>query len=162
MLSRPIPSEIVTEELDKLIEVLETMSNDTTLLKKWYRKDNNKVPAEPAQHSNIKLIICFGCEVPPESILLPITTHLPHFLNKRMPKLQARDSGIWWGTLNKLQLMLRKASQVGGGHCRLNITMHYISPLQALHANGDFSFDQMHHYRMAVTEREVGGREGSS
>ena len=40
---RPIPSEIVTEELDKLIEVLETMSNDTTLLKKWYRKDNNKV-----------------------------------------------------------------------------------------------------------------------
>ena len=76
-----------------------------------------------------------------------------------MPKLQARDSGIWWGTLNKLQLMLRKASQVGGGHCRLNITMHYISPLQALHANGDFSFDQMHHYRMAVTEREVRGRE---
>ena len=33
----------MTEELDKLIEVLETMSNDTTLLKKWYRKDNNKV-----------------------------------------------------------------------------------------------------------------------
>ena len=45
---RPIPSEIVTEELDKLIEVLETMSNDTTLLKKWYRKDNNKVlPDQP-------------------------------------------------------------------------------------------------------------------
>ena len=43
---RPIPSKIVTEELDKLIEVLETMSNDTTLLKKWYRKDNNKVPPE--------------------------------------------------------------------------------------------------------------------
>ena len=43
LLCRPIPSEIVTEELDKLIEVLETMSNDTTLLKKWYRKDNNKV-----------------------------------------------------------------------------------------------------------------------
>ena len=40
---RPIPSEIVTEELDKLIEVLETMNNDTTLLKKWYRKDTNKV-----------------------------------------------------------------------------------------------------------------------
>ena len=40
---RPIPSEIDTEELSKLIEVLETMGNDTTLLKKWYRKDNNKV-----------------------------------------------------------------------------------------------------------------------
>ena len=42
-LCRPIPSEIVTEELDKLIAVLEAMSNDTTLLKKWYRKDTNKV-----------------------------------------------------------------------------------------------------------------------
>ena len=75
-------------------------------------------------------------KVPPESILLPITTHLPHFLNKRMPKLQARDSGIWWGTLGKLQLMLRKASQ-------------------ALHANDQFTLEEMHHYRMAVTEREV-------
>ena len=73
-------------------------------------------------------------KVPPESILLPITTHLPHFLNK--PKRQARDSGIWWGTLGKLQLMLRKASQ-------------------ALHAKNQFSLEEMHHYRMAVIEREV-------
>jgi hypothetical protein len=72
---RPIPSEIETEELMKLVVVLETMGNDVTLLKKWYRKDMNKVP--------------------PESILLPITTHLPHFLNKRMPKLQAR--GVFRG-----------------------------------------------------------------
>ena len=41
---RPIPSEIVTDELTKLINVLQTMGNDVTLLKKWYRKDNNKVP----------------------------------------------------------------------------------------------------------------------
>jgi hypothetical protein len=27
-------------------------------------------------------------QVPPESILLPISTHLKHFLNKRQPKLQ--------------------------------------------------------------------------
>ena len=67
---RPIPSEIDTDELLQLIEVLKTMGNDTSLLEKWYRKDNNKVP--------------------PESILLPITTHLPHFLNKRMPKLQVQ------------------------------------------------------------------------
>ena len=53
-----------------------------------------------------------------------------------MPKLQARDSGIWWGTLGKLQLMLRKASQ-------------------ALHASDEFTLEEMHHYRMAVTEREV-------
>ena len=50
-------------------------------------------------------------QVPAESVLLPISTHLVHFLNKRQPKLQARDAGIWWGTLGKLQLMLRKAAR---------------------------------------------------
>ena len=91
-------------------------------------------------------------QVPPESILLPITTHLVHFLNKRQPKLQvrhisnlwrclhqtdqARDAGIWWGTLGKMQLMLRKAAK-------------------ALHANDKFTEEEMHNYRMAVTEREV-------
>ena len=75
-----------------LRDALVSMGNDVQLLDKWYRKDNNKTPAE--------------------SILLPITTHLIHFLNKRQPKLQARDAGIWWGTLGKLQLMLRKAAKV--------------------------------------------------
>ena len=74
-----------------LRETLVGMGNDVHLLDKWYRKDNNRVP--------------------PESNLLPITTHLTHFLNKRQPKLQARDAGIWWGTLGKLQLMLRKAAK---------------------------------------------------
>ena len=70
-----------------------------------------------------------------------------------MPKLQARDSGLWWGTLGKLQLMLRKASQVfylfHSSYKCLELNF------QALHTNGDFTFNQMHHYRMAVTEREV-------
>merc|ERR1712020_404835 len=74
--------------------------------------------------------------VPPVSILQPIDTYLVHFLNKRVPKLQARDSGIWWGTLPKLQLMLRKASNT-------------------LYVNGKMDHTQMHNYRMAVTEREV-------
>ena len=69
-----------------------------------------------------------------------------------MPKLQARDSGLWWGTLGKLQLMLRKASQVS---ILLKAIENDCSIYKALHANGDFTFDQMHHYRMAVTEREV-------
>ena len=69
-----------------------------------------------------------------------------------MPKLQARDSGLWWGTLGKLQLMLRKASQV----CKFYLAVNYLSLfVKALHTNGDFTFNQMHHYRMAVTEREV-------
>ena len=99
-----------------LREVLVTMGNDVSLLDKWYRTDYNAVPAI--------------------SILQPIDTYLIHFLNKRVPKLQARDAGIWWGTLPKMQLMLRKASHT-------------------LYVNGQLNFDQMHNYRMAVTEREV-------
>ena len=49
---RPIPSEIMTEELNKLIDVLQTMGNDVTLLKKWYRKDNNKVDSIQYNRSN--------------------------------------------------------------------------------------------------------------
>lgn len=74
--------------------------------------------------------------VPPVSILQPIDTYLVHFLNKRVPKLQARDAGIWWGTLPKMQLMLRKASHT-------------------LYVNGKMTHEQMHNYHMAVTEREV-------
>ena len=49
---------------------------------------------------------------------------------------QARDSGIWWGTLAKMQQMLRKASHT-------------------LYVNGKMNHEQMHNYHMAVTEREV-------
>jgi hypothetical protein len=84
---RPIPTYIVSSELAMLREVLVTMGNDVSLLDKWYRPDFNAVP--------------------PVSILQPIDTYLIHFLNKRVPKLQAEDSGIWWGTLSRMQLMLR-------------------------------------------------------
>ena len=113
---RPIPTEVITSELELLREVLVTMGNDVSLLDKWYATDFNAVPAE--------------------SILQPIDTYLLHFLNKRVPKLQARDAGIWWGTLPKMQLMLRKASH-------------------ALYVSGKMTHEQMHNYRMAVTEREV-------
>ena len=63
------------------------MGNDVSLLDKWYRTDFNAVP--------------------PVSILQPIDTYLVHFLNKRVPKLQARDAGIWWGTLPKMQVTQR-------------------------------------------------------
>ena len=74
---------------------------------------------------------CLHGQVPPESVLLPISTHLVHFLNKRQPKLQARDAGIWWGTLGKLQLMLRKAARAlyqndkVGPHLRISAEIEY-------------------------------------
>ena len=60
----------MSSELAMLREVLITMGNDVSLLDKWYRSDFNAVP--------------------PVSILQPIDTYLVHFLNKRVPKLQAR------------------------------------------------------------------------
>ena len=70
IICRPIPTYIVSSELAMLREVLITMGNDVSLLDKWYRSDFNAVP--------------------PVSILQPIDTYLVHFLNKRVPKLQAR------------------------------------------------------------------------
>ena len=87
---RPLPTQIISSDLKELKETLIIMANDVSLLDKWYREDCNAVP--------------------PICILQPITTHLIHFLNKRVPQLQSRDAGIWGGTLPKMQLMLRKAS----------------------------------------------------
>ena len=117
-----------------LRDALVSMGNDVHLLDKWYRKDKNKTP--------------------PESNLLPITTHLVHFLNKRQPKLQARDAGIWWGTLGKLQLMLRKAAKVDFYCFGFSHFSHFLI-FQALYQNDKFTEEEMHNYRMAVTEREV-------
>ena len=67
--------------------------------------------------------------------------------------IQARDAGIWWGTLGKMQLMLRKAAKVRSqGFLWRDANIELI---QALHANEKFTEEEMHNYRMAVTEREV-------
>ena len=81
----------------------------------WHKYLTSSLPfcREAVQVSGGNINVIKLSQTPPESILLPITTHLVHFLNKRQPKLQARDAGIWWGTLGKLQLMLRKAAKVG-------------------------------------------------
>ena len=69
------PNAVISSELACLREVLVTMGNDVILLDKLYQTYYN--------------------DVPQVSILQPIDTYLIHFLNKRVPKLQARDSGIW-------------------------------------------------------------------
>ena len=52
-----------------------------------------------------------------------------------------------------MQLMLRKAAKVRPeGFLRRNANIELI---QALHANDKFTEEEMHNYRMAVTEREV-------
>jgi len=59
---RPIPTYIVSSELELLREELVNVGSDVTLLDMWYRKDSNAVP--------------------PISVLQPISSILINFNNK--------------------------------------------------------------------------------
>ncbi|XP_026816728.1 NACHT and WD repeat domain-containing protein 2 isoform X2 [Rhopalosiphum maidis] len=87
---RPIPTYIISSELELLREELVNVGSDVTLLDMWYRKDSNAVP--------------------PISVLQPISSILINFNNKRIPKLQQQDQAIWWDTLAKMQKLFRKSS----------------------------------------------------
>lgn len=87
---RPIPTYILSAELQLICEELTSMGVDRALLDLWYKKDSNAVP--------------------PISVLQPISSILINFNNKRVPKLQAEDQAVWWDTLNKMQKLLRKAA----------------------------------------------------
>ncbi|XP_055384364.1 NACHT and WD repeat domain-containing protein 2 isoform X2 [Condylostylus longicornis] len=88
---RPIPTYILSSELQMMRDELTAMGVDGAALDLWYKKDNNAVP--------------------PISVLQPISSILVNFNNKRVPKLQAEDQAIWWDTLTKMQKLLRKAAQ---------------------------------------------------
>lgn len=113
---RPIPTYILTSELMLIREELVATACDASLIDTWYKKDANAVP--------------------PVSILQPISSILINFNNKRIPKLQAEDQAIWWGTLEKFQKLFRKASS-------------------SLYEQGKMTHEEMHNYFMSVTEREV-------
>ncbi|CAB3255055.1 unnamed protein product [Arctia plantaginis] len=87
---RPIPTYVLSSELQMLREELVAGGVDVILLDTWYKKDSNAVP--------------------PVSVLQPISSILINFNNKRVPKLQAEDQAVWWDTLSKMQKLFRKAS----------------------------------------------------
>lgn len=97
---RPIPTYILSSELQLICEELTAMGVDRALLDLWYKKDSNAVP--------------------PVSVLQPISSILINFNNKRVPKLQAEDQAIWWDTLNKMQKLLRKAAASLGASERMS------------------------------------------
>ena len=68
------------------------MQDGVKLLKKWYIKDLNCVPAS--------------------YILQPISSLLPNFFNSRQPKLQLADQEAWFDTLNALYKFILKGSEV--------------------------------------------------
>lgn len=87
---RPIPTYILSSELQLIRDELVSMGIDVSLFDLWYKKDSNAVP--------------------PISVLQPISSILINFNNKRVPKLQAEDQAIWWDTLTKMQKLFRKAT----------------------------------------------------
>ncbi|XP_066257781.1 NACHT and WD repeat domain-containing protein 2 [Euwallacea similis] len=87
---RPIPTYILSSELQLIRDELHATGHDVILIDTWYRKDSNAVP--------------------PISVLQPISSILINFNNKRIPKLQAEDQAKWWDTLSKFQKLFRKAS----------------------------------------------------
>lgn len=107
------------------VTLLDRSTSPSNLLR-WYKADTNNVPAQ--------------------SILQPITSILPNFLNKKEPSLQAEAAASWWVVQSSIQVtvwlhlaqgMLRKAAR-------------------ALQHSGEFTAEQAHNYHMSVTEREVG------
>ncbi|XP_063218680.1 NACHT and WD repeat domain-containing protein 2 [Bacillus rossius redtenbacheri] len=97
---RPIPTIIVSSELQLLRDELVLQGIDPNLLDLWYRKDSNAVP--------------------PISVLQPISSILVNFNNKRIPKLQQHDQAVWWDTLAKMQKLLRKAAHSLGSNGKLD------------------------------------------
>ncbi|XP_064214500.1 NACHT and WD repeat domain-containing protein 2 isoform X2 [Tribolium castaneum] len=87
---RPIPTYILSSELQLIRDELAATGHDPVLIDTWYRKDSNAVP--------------------PISVLQPISSILTNFNNKRIPKLQAEDQAKWWDTLSKFQKLFRKAA----------------------------------------------------
>ncbi|XP_043470617.1 NACHT and WD repeat domain-containing protein 2 [Leptopilina heterotoma] len=88
---RPIPTYVLSSELEMLRTELDSQGMDVIVLDTWYKKDSNAVP--------------------PTSILQPISSILKNFNNKRIPKLQQEDQAIWWDTMCKMQKLFRKGAQ---------------------------------------------------
>ncbi|ULT89955.1 hypothetical protein L3Y34_008385 [Caenorhabditis briggsae] len=88
---RPIPSEILSTELELLKRTLREEHEDISLLDSWYIEDTNSVP--------------------PMFVLQQISSILVNFNNKRIPKLQEQDAKQWWECEAKMQQMLRKGAR---------------------------------------------------
>ena len=140
---RPVPAVVDSGELRLLRDTLVAMGTDVSLLDKWYNTDNNHVP--------------------PRSILQPIDSILPNFLNKKDQGLQVR---LIRTLLLQLLVGQRRCGLVGGSLRDPGMT----GPRQeedfpqgmlrkaarTLQQSGDFTEEQAHNYHMSVTEREVG------
>ncbi|EDO41687.1 predicted protein, partial [Nematostella vectensis] len=75
---RPLPHKIDSREFEKLLSVI-TSTEDLDLVKYWYWRDDNNVP--------------------PEYILQPISSRLPHFRDAEHAQLRRDASDKWWAAM---------------------------------------------------------------
>lgn len=86
---RPFPAKIAASEFEKLLGVVEN-KDDLQLLKHWFWRDDNSVPAE--------------------YMLQPITSLLPHYRDYANDELRKKASADWWNAFERMQVILRSAA----------------------------------------------------
>ena len=86
---RPFPVDISAAEFEKLLGAVDNL-NDTQLLKNWFWRDDNAVP--------------------PQYLLQPITSLLPHYRDYENEDLQTKASTDWWTAFERMQVVLRAAA----------------------------------------------------
>ncbi|XP_078595307.1 NACHT domain- and WD repeat-containing protein 1-like isoform X2 [Branchiostoma floridae x Branchiostoma japonicum] len=88
---RPIPAKIDAEELDILVKKASELDMDTTVIKEWYLKDDNAVPA-----------VC---------LLQPITSKFKYYtdMEPANESLRQKDKEGWYQVTAQLENILRTA-----------------------------------------------------
>ena len=80
---------ISASEFRKLLSAVKN-NDDQSLLTRWFRRDDNSVPAH--------------------FLLQPITSILPHYRDHENPELRKKASGEWWAAFERMQVVLRQAA----------------------------------------------------
>lgn len=86
---RPFPAKIAASEFESLLGAVEN-KDDLQLLKQWFWRDDNSVPAE--------------------YLLQPITSLLPHYRDYANDELRKKASADWWTAFERMQIVLRLAA----------------------------------------------------
>ena len=86
---RPFPTKIIASEFEKLLGAIDN-KDDHQLLRHWFWKDENAVPAQ--------------------YVLQPITSLLPHYRDYENNELRKKASGDWWAAFERMQVVFRMAA----------------------------------------------------
>ncbi|XP_078369383.1 uncharacterized protein LOC144653297 [Oculina patagonica] len=86
---RPFPAQISASEFEKLLGAVDN-KDDLQLLKHWFWRDDNSVPAQ--------------------YLLQPIPSLLPDYRNYDNEELRRKASGEWWTAFERMQVVLRMAA----------------------------------------------------